>query len=320
MADLLTFIRECAASGALIGSMCGALVVPFFAWLAIRVLAPHVRRMNDDAGWQAPLAAIAATAPAAIFLMLGIIGLAGSVSAGCLNYLWGRAMFATIATLLLLALCRASLGAYRRFRDVRRLMRASRPPDAALRAIAERCRVRVRTLRYAEPFCALAGLWSPVVLISSQSLGRLSVEELEAALLHERAHAARLDHALGAALSFFAELLPLPAGDLIETYAKAREAAADERATRECEPDALASAIVRLASAKPLPRGIAALTEDSRSIKYRIAALLEDRAGRVTPPARRIVTVTSLTAIVVTSIAPAVLFSLNFIACTGKVM
>ena len=72
MADLLTFLRECAASGALLASICGAVVVPLVAWLAIRAVAPYILRMHDDASWQAPLAALAATIPPAIFLALSI--------------------------------------------------------------------------------------------------------------------------------------------------------------------------------------------------------------------------------------------------------
>ena len=316
MADLLTFLRECAASGALLASICGAVTVPLMAWLAIRAVAPYISRMHDDASWQAPLAALAATIAPAIFLALSIIGVLGAASSGCLDYLWGRILFGAIVAFVVLALGRASAKAYDRHRQVRRLIAASKTCDAALRAIAERCGVRVRVLQYSEPFCALAGISRPTVLVSTQTLERLSAEELEAAFRHERAHAARFDLVLGAILNFFADLLPLPAGDLLEAYTKARERAADEHAVRDCAPDALASAIVRLAAAKPMPRATAALTEEGRSIKHRIVALLDDRAARIDPRGRRIVVVASLAAIVIVSFLPAFLFALKFVACT----
>ncbi len=316
MADLLTFLRECAASGALLASICGSLVIPLFAWLAIRAFAPYILRMHDDAPWQAPLAAIAATIPPAVFLALSIIGVLGAASSGCLSYVWGRILFGAIVAFVVLALGRASIGAYRRSRQVRRLIVASQAPDAPLYAIAQRCGVRIRVLPYSEPFCALAGFWRPIVLVSTQTLERLSAEELEAAFRHERAHAARFDLMLGAALNFFADLLPFPSGDLVEAYAKARETAADEHAVRDCAPEALASAIVRLAAAKPMPRATAALTESGRSIKHRLAALLDDRAARIDPRGRRMLVATSLAAIMFASFLPAVLFALKFVACT----
>lgn len=320
MADLATFLRECAASGALIASICGVLVVPLLTWLAIRALAPFVVRMSEDAAWQAPLAAAAATIPGAMFLLLSLIGLAGAASSGCLNYSWGCVFFAAIVALIALAVCRSSLSAFRRAREVRALIHASQAPDSALQTTARRCRVRVRVLNYSEPFCALAGLWSPVVLISTQTLKRLNAEELQATLRHEHAHAARLDLLLGALVSFFTDLLPLPASDLVQAYCKARETAADERAIRVCAPQALASAIVRLAAAKPLARAAAHLIEDGQSVKQRIAALLDDRPDRIERRNRRIIAAASLAAIVAASVLPAALSALNFASCTTKGM
>ncbi len=320
IADLWSFLQGCAASGTLITSICGLILVPFLVWLATRALAPYIVRMRDDVAWQAPLAAIAAIIPGAAFASLAVIGLLGASSSGCLNFVWGRLLVGVIVTLVFLAVARASLKAYRSAVQVRRLIDASRTPDSVIEAIARRCGVKVRVLNYQEPFCALARIWNPVVLISRGTRERLDDEELEAALRHERAHAIRFDLLLGAVLSFCADLLPLPATDLIETYALARESAADEHAVRKCAPDVLASAILSLAMTQAMPHGAAALAEDIRTIKTRITRLVDNSAANVDPHWRRIIATGSLAMLMLLSFVPAVLSSFNYYTCTVKGM
>lgn len=319
MADLLAFLRECAASGTLIGSLCGLIFIPFLTWLGVRALAPFILRMRDDAPWQAPLAAIAATTPGAMFLLLALVGLLGASSSGCLDFVWGRALFGAIAVVLTLALCRAALRAYRRTSQVRKLISVSQPADSSLDAIAQRCGVRVRVMNYGDAFCALVGSWNPIVLISRGTMERLSEAELVAALRHERAHAVRFDLVIAAALSFFADLLPLPVADLVQTYAMARESAADESAVQQCDPAILASAIVAVATTRRF-RAVAALAEDIYSVKQRVLTLLSASAERTDPGRRRIIVSVSLGAIVLLSLAPAVLSAFTYYSCAVKGM
>lgn len=319
MADLLGFLRDCAASGTLIGSLCGLLFIPFLTWLGVRALAPFIHRMRDDVAWQAPLAAIAATIPGAMFLVLGIVGLVGASSAGCLNFVWGRVLFGAIAALLSFALCRAGVRAYERSSQVRKLIDISQAASVDVEAIAERCGVRLRVLSYRDTFCALVESRKPLVLISRGSLDRLTQEELAAALRHERAHAVRRDLVLAAALSFFADLLPLPARDLVETYSTARESAADEFAVRHCDRATLASAIIAVATTGRTT-AVAALAEDARSLRQRVVTLLNASAERAAPDRRRVVVAASLAFIVMLSLAPAVLSAFNYYGCAVKGM
>jgi beta-lactamase regulating signal transducer with metallopeptidase domain len=319
MADLLTFLHLCAASGTLIGSLCGLIFIPLLTWLGVRALAPFILRMRDDAAWQAPLAAIAATTPGAMFLLLALVGLFGASGSGCLAFVWGRVLFGAIAVLLALALSRAALRAHERSSQVRKLIDISKPANSSIGAIAQRCGVRVRVVNYADAFCALVGSWNPVVLISRATIDRLSIEELEAALQHERAHAARFDLMLAAALSFFADLLPLPADDLVETYSAARERAADERAVQHCDPTTLASAIVAVATTRNT-RAVAALAEETHSAKQRVLALLSAGAEQVNPRRRRLTACVSLGVIVALSVAPAIFSATHFYTCAIKGM
>lgn len=319
MADFLTFLRECAASGTLIGSICGLVVVPLLAWGAVRALTPYLLRMRGDIAWQAPIAAIAATLPGALFLSLGIVGLLGASSAGCLNFLWGRVLFGILLVLLSVALCRAGLALYRHAMQVRRLIARSQDAEPGVEVIAERCNVRVRVLNYSQPFCALARFWKPVVLLSRGTLNRLDDEELEAALRHESAHAIRLDLTLAALLRFFTELLPLPLGELIKTYNVAREIAADAHAALHCSRNALASAILTVVT-KQSPTGETALAEDAHSVRQRVVQLLEARTEPPHPLRRRIGATASLAAIVFFSFLPVAISALSYHACTVRGM
>lgn len=276
--------------------------------------------MRDDVAWQAPLASIAAIVPGLVFLAIAVVGLVGASSSGCLNFVWGRMLFGVIIALLTIALGRALVKAARSATQVRRLICASVPADASIESIARRCGVRVRILSCAEPFCALADAWNPVVLVSLGSLERLDEEELEAALHHERAHDVRFDLFLGAALSFFVDLLPLPAGDLVKTYAASRESAADDHAVRKSAREVLASAIVSLATKQQMLRGAAALAEDVQTTRNRVMRLLENSAERIDPRRRRYVAILSLAGIAAVSFVPAVLTAFNYYSCTLKGM
>ncbi|MBC5824411.1 MAG: M56 family metallopeptidase [Candidatus Eremiobacteraeota bacterium] len=315
MADLMLFLHACNSAGMLLTSLCGLILMPFAAWAAIRRLTPYIVRMTDDTPWQAPLASIAATIPGALFLSLAAIGLAGASSSGCLNFLWGRILFGTILSLTLVAITRASSIAASRGGEVRRLIRLSEPPSRRIQGIAARAEVCVRVLNYARPFCALARIFSPLVVISRGTVERLNDDELGAALRHERAHAVRGDLLLAAALHFFVDLLPLPAKDLIDTYAGARELAADQHASRHASREDLASAILSLAGSKKLAPSFASLAEDQSGVRPRVMALLEARAQRSGPAVRRLVVTGALLAIVGLSFSPVVLSAAPHHAC-----
>ncbi|MDQ6767190.1 MAG: M56 family metallopeptidase, partial [Candidatus Eremiobacteraeota bacterium] len=167
----------------------------------------------------------------------------------------------------------------------------------------------------------LAGVVAPVVLVSGGALDALGDEELKAALLHERAHAVRGDQILALCLSFFADLLPLPAGDLVETYKLARELAADRTAARTVGNDALARALVGFAKSSSTLVGAAPFSGSPRSsIVSRIAALLEEPQprglGQAAPAIRRLALGLALAVIVAGGIVAPVLASQKPAACS----
>lgn len=315
MLDLGTFVTSCLMSGTLFASACALVVVPPLAWVAVRALVPVLRRMNDDVAWQAPLAAISAAMPGALFALLAFLALVGGTHSPCLKTATGRVLYTLIASVAAVGIARAGIFAIRRRNGVRNLVHASLPASARLASIAQACGVHAREVPSNQAFCALAGMRNPVVLVSSETLHRLDDEELAAALLHERAHACRGDQTLAATLAFCADLLPLPANDLIATYRAARELAADRQAAREATPDTLASALLALAHrASPSPLEVPAFT-DGRGLSERLHALLTSPPTVTVDPRRRIAVSISLVGIVVVSLAPSAATAFHLATC-----
>lgn len=320
MSELILFLKTCIASKTLIASVCGLLIIPVAAWLAVRLLAPFIRRMDNDVSWQAPLAATASATPGAIFFLLAVIDLAGASSSGCLAFLWGRILFAGVFALASLSLVRATVIARMRYKQVHELIRHSNYPDDRTLSVARRVGLEVRVIPASEPFCALARPLRPLVLLSRGTLERLNTTELEAALLHERAHALRGDLLLAAIVSFFADLLPLSTRDLLQTYTAAREFAADKHAVRNIDAHQLASAILSLAGTRKMAHAVAGLAEDTTTLKPRIVSLLEERAEQTGLFGRRMIAGGVLIAIAIFSLTPAVLSGLNYYVCSIKGM
>jgi Zn-dependent protease with chaperone function len=315
MLDLGAFLTSCLMSGTLFTSACALVVVPPLAWIAVRALVPIVRRMNDDVSWQAPLAAISAALPGALFAFLSVLALAGGTHSPCLKTTTGRILYTLVASVAVAGIARAGIFAIRRHNEVRSLVRASLPASARLAAIAQACGVHAREVPSDRALCALAGIRNPVVLVSSETLRRLDDEELAAALLHERAHACRGDQTLAATLAFCADLLPLPENDLIAMYRAARELAADRQAAQEAAPETLASALLALAHrAYPSPLAASAFIHGC-GLAERLRALLTPPPTVAVDPRRRITVSISLVGIVVASLAPSAETAFRLATC-----
>ncbi len=274
MADWGAFLAGCLATGSMLVSACALLVIPVTAWAAIRLIVPALRRMSADAAWQAPLAAAGATVPGGLLLALGGAAVLTGFQSACLQTPQGRVVFAVVWTALIVSLVRAAVLAARRHADARSLVDAARAPTLRLRLASARTGIPARELSDTQPFCALAGVRRPVVIISTGTLAELDDAELDAALLHERGHARRGDQVLAALLSFFVDLLPLPAADLVAMYREAREFAADEHALQTASPDDLAGALLAFARGQRAVSAVAALPGET-GLRRRLHVLLE---------------------------------------------
>lgn len=302
MSDVGAFLAACIASPALLTSACALVVVPALAWLVVRALAPHLARMTDDPGWQAALAAAAAALPGTLFVVIGVATLQGGWDSACLHFVTGRVLYGAIAVVTTFGFGRAVVLAARRARDVTKLLQRSVPPSARARAAARIAGVRVREITADGPVVLLAGFFRPVVLVSGDAVRRVSDAELLAALRHEIAHAQRGDLICAAVVTFIADFVPLPVGNIIALYRRAREFAADAHAARRADPCDLAAALLALARPAMAGGSIAAFA-DAGTVRDRLGLLLAPNSPQPSR-ARRSLLTAALTATFVLGAAP----------------
>jgi Zn-dependent protease with chaperone function len=305
MSDVAAYFADCLSSWSLVTSACALIVVPTLAWGIVLLAARTLRSMDADPRWQAPLSAAAAVIPGALFLFIGAMTLRDGAQSECWRYATGHVLYSVIAALTVFGLMRAVVLAVRRHIEIDRLVASAQAPGERERRIAERCGLRVRRVNSASPFVLLAGIRRPVVLISNEALQRLDDAQLDAAIRHEAAHFRHGDQLVAALVTFIGDMIPLPVGPLVALYRRAREFAADQAASCEADPDALASALLALARANAAPAGAAAFAEPA-TVRARLVALLND-----VPPAparwRRIVVTGLLLGTFVAGAAPTVI-------------
>lgn len=130
----------------------------------------------------------------------------------------------------------------------------------------------------------VAGFPRPRILLPSDWPGELTPEEAEAALAHEHAHIRRF-HVPGRIISelFRGWLWWLPTAHLaVRTYENSLEEIADAEALRTCRPQALASALLKVASRVPQPYLCTGATTSGRDLETRIRHIMNKRTpGRL---------------------------------------
>jgi Zn-dependent protease with chaperone function len=313
MNDLLAFFAACLARPELFSAACALVLVPPLAWLAVRAVRPTIHAMGDDHEWQAPLAAFAATLPALLFVVIGIVTVRDAWGSPCLNYVSGRVMYAGIAAVTIFGFARATIQLCRRCAEVCRLVTLTRPASPLLANLKATQDTPAREIESDKAFILLAGLFNPVVIVSSEAMRRLNSDELEAAIRHEAAHACRGDQIISAIVSFVADIVPLPAGGLVAVYRRAREFAADAHAVRHVDAMDLASALLALAGGGPGFAGTAAFAEPG-TVRGRLAVLLGD-APLVSSRWRRVLVTGVLSATFVFGASPSIAAFANGVHC-----
>lgn len=133
----------------------------------------------------------------------------------------------------------------------------------------------------ARPSCFTLGLLWPRVYLTTGLQAQLSPRDLEAVLAHEAAHVRRRDTLLGAVLTLFYTLLPLPGSRLLlRDWSLAVERACDREAARRIGSRYdVALALVRVARLVALPAAAlpnsACFTEWGEDVEGRVQALLQ---------------------------------------------
>lgn len=299
-------LLQCMAMCGLMGAFCALLAVPIFVWLAVRAVAPQIRSMSNDGHWQAPLAAISAALPSLLFLSIAGMILSTVAHLPSSTMLVCRVSMIVIEIAIMAGVARAAVCTAHHCRESHRIIARSLPPSAHVQDSASRYGVRIRELDDEVPFCGVAGIVRPVVLVSRGALARLSDDELDAALLHERSHIRRFDQLLAAVLTFCVDCVPLPAGDLVKTYRTARESVADSDAAALVDPRDLAGAILALAAGTRDSHAFAALSS-SQCLQARLRVLIEPpqyAAPTAELRARRVLLSAWLAAIAILSSVP----------------
>lgn len=211
-------------------------------------------------------------------------------------------LYGIIIVLSAFGFVRAIALGLRRNGDVRRLIATSSAPSLRLRDASDVAGIRIREVAAPGAVVMLAGLFRPIVLVSSDALDRINDAELIAAIRHEAAHARRGDLLCAAAVSFLADLVPLPVGSLIALHRRAREFAADAYATRVADPCDLACALIALA--RPVRDGaLTAAFAESGTVRDRLGVLLA-RHAPLPSRARRVLVAFGLIGTLVLGAAP----------------
>jgi Zn-dependent protease with chaperone function len=175
----------------------------------------------------------------------------------------------------------AFVGARRRSRSLAALVRLAHEPESRLAAAARKVRVECRQLPAKSAECFVAGLRRPIAFVSHGALKRLSNEELEAALRHEKAHIDGKDLVIHATLSFLADLAG-SSNRAMSAYKQACERRADRRSVAAADPVSLASALVVFSRSEA--RGVLGMAGLANGT-WRIEALLDsaDEAAEPLP-------------------------------------
>jgi Zn-dependent protease with chaperone function len=147
----------------------------------------------------------------------------------------------------------------------------------------------------------VAGVFRPIVIISTGAVKSLSDEEILAVLLHERAHLKRRDTLLATLVTFIAECGVWPTDKVLEVYRRSREIMADQLACRDTDRLLLASVLIRFARGLQQRRltFIESFAEPN-SVSVRVKLLIEDEPqARVSPFRLRVGFVVTMASILV---------------------
>jgi Zn-dependent protease with chaperone function len=158
------------------------------------------------------------------------------------------------------------------------LRRAARVCSRLLAHGAPEPRLEATILPTASPLCLSVGILRPETVLSEGFLLAVDDEQLQAVLVHERAHATRRD-ALARAVAVAATVLMLPGARarLLEELELAAEQSCDEAAARAIgDRLTMAEVILRVERLISAPRGIGAFAVSfgGTAIPLRVAALV----------------------------------------------
>jgi hypothetical protein len=279
----VVFLLVCGTTSALL-----SLLVP-----ALARRGPAVERRTAELA--AALPVLLATSVVAILAIESIVGVDHCDTHGhhahlCLQHgmVWAErpwavallAAGAAVVTARAIALLVGTVRGHRLVSNLRATLRATLRGDP-----------RVQIVESDRVFCFVAGRRLPTIFASTAARAALAPDEWDAMLAHERSHVTHRDllHRLGVEL-LVVFAAPLSGRVIRERWDAATERLRDADAAAHASPDAVASALVRMARTQALPRlgAFAAFTPTGdQLLAARVASLLDD-APRGEADARRV--------------------------------
>jgi Zn-dependent protease with chaperone function len=222
------------------------LALPLIAWTISRRAVPLLDRMAEDATWQQRLAIHLSCLPGLVMISLGAsatlaLRRAEIDSLLCIVVFIGPVLVCSCAILRAMALL------VRRRRLLDALRDQTITASHRLQCIADEIKVIVRELPDSGFACMVAGVFRPIVIISTGAVESLTDEEIQAVLLHERAHLMRRDTLWATLVTFIADCGLWPTEKILGVYRRSREIIADQLACRDTDRLLLASVLVRFA-------------------------------------------------------------------------
>lgn len=221
-------------------------VLPLIGWLLSRRVHSRVEGTSIAPLWKERFGLLLVSLPGAIMLSLGASAILTLRHA---EFQTPFCVFVFVGPILLLtaASSQALYKAFRRAAFLKALYKSTVPPSPLLLQVANEVRVPTRQFNSEEFVCVVAGVFRPVVIISTGAVARLSKEELRAVLQHERGHLMRRDTLWASIITFVAECGVLPSAAGLGAYRRARELLTDQLTIASTDRFVLASALIKSA-------------------------------------------------------------------------
>lgn len=257
-------------------------LAPFLVAALLRLTVCTIDAMPAGSAAQRWLSFLASIMPGVVFWCAAFSSLSQTRimmpfawhSAGCMAH-------CVILSMVLAAVpLHAGLPFLRQHLRLGHLLGLKQAPSPRLRQAASDLGLQAWELPTLEPLCCIAGIFKPRLLVSTGALSALADDELHAALLHERAHmhAHETFWVSIAALFNRASLLACPRS--LQVFRKAGEYAADREASRQSDPAALASALLRLSRPASTADGLAINLAAGENVLFRARLLVYGQPAR----------------------------------------
>jgi hypothetical protein len=252
------------------------LALPLIAWKIGRKALPFLDRMATDPMWQQRMAIHLSCLPGLVMISLGISA-ALALRHAEVDSLLCIVVFLGPVLICSFAIFRATARLVGRRRVLDALRDETVPASNRLQSIADEIQVPVRELPDCGLACLVAGVFRPIVIISTGAVESMTDEELQSVLLHERAHLLRRDTLWATIVTFIADCGLWPTEKALNIYRRSREIMADQLACRDTDRLLLASVLVRFARGlQHRQLDFAENFAEQNSVSERVKLLIED--------------------------------------------